>query len=317
MFMKSRNMVKITPYDIAGLFNKAYARVASLDKGISGFKATGIYPINPAIFSEDDFVAVDGDQSQANDQASSDVVVQFQRPTSIRLVTGNSDPLPCTSRDIGHFELLPSTSPGTGNYEPLPSTSRGIQHELEMPSSDLIEYTQNVEKEQLPDIYHAVSPSILSELQEEASIANTTPNFSTNTKASIIIPFSLNDKTAPELTPANTSTTLATTNDVQEQSLCTNPTTSNDFAKVLSVVSPLPNISNKNKTLRKQHSVILSSTPMKTVFEEKDKKRLEKKCKTKIIAKKKGETSKKERICTAGKAKKRKDANNKNEKVKE
>ncbi|KAH9633004.1 hypothetical protein HF086_000364 [Spodoptera exigua] len=74
---------------------------------------------------------------------------------------------------------------------------------------------------------------------------------------------------------------------------CTDPTISNNFAKVLSVVSPLPNISNKNKTLRKQHSVILSSTPMKTVFEEKEKKRLEKKCKTKTIAKKKGKTSKK------------------------
>lgn len=298
MFMKSRNMVKITPYDIAGLFNKAYVRVASLDKGISGFKATGIFPMNPAVFSEDDFVAVD--QSQVNEQASSAAVAQSQRPVSQRLATGNSDPLPSTSRDIGNFEPFPSTSRGTGNFEPLPSTSRGFQQELEMDSSVLIQYTPNVEKEQLPDIDHAVSPSILSELQEEASTANSTPNLSPNIIPSIS-PFILNDKTVPEPALANPSTTSSTTNDVQEQSLYADQTTSVDFAKVLSVVSPLPNISNKNKTSRqKQHSVILSSTPMKTVFEEKEKKRLEKKCKTK----------------TAGKGKKRTKATNKKQKVK-
>ncbi|CAH2266884.1 jg506, partial [Pararge aegeria aegeria] len=115
----------------------------------------------------------------------------------------------------------------------------------------------------------------------------------------------------------NPSTSSSTTNDVQKQSLNTDPTTTNDFAKVLSVISPLPNITNKNKTSRqKQHSVILSSTPMKTVFEEKENKRLEKKNKTEIITKKKAETSNKNRKCSAEKGKKRKKAINKKEKVK-
>lgn len=129
MYMKSRNMVKITPYDIAGLFNKAYARVASLDKGISGFKATGIFPINPAVFSEDDFVAVD--QSQVNERASSAASALSQRPVSLRLATDNSDLLSSTSRDIGTFQPLPSTTRGTGNFEPFPSTSYGIQQDQE------------------------------------------------------------------------------------------------------------------------------------------------------------------------------------------
>ncbi|KAJ8946715.1 hypothetical protein NQ318_006973 [Aromia moschata] len=40
MYMKSRNLIKITPYEIAGLFNKAYTRVASIEKGVSSFKVT-------------------------------------------------------------------------------------------------------------------------------------------------------------------------------------------------------------------------------------------------------------------------------------
>ncbi|XP_039752852.1 uncharacterized protein LOC120628493 [Pararge aegeria] len=236
IFMKSRNMVKITPYDIAGLFNKAYARVASLDKGISGFKATGIFPMNPAVFSEEDFVAVD-------------------------------------------------------------------------------EVQKLLEQEQ-PSIEHAVSPSILSELQEKAFPANNTPNMSPNKNPSKVS-FMLNNKTVSEPATVNPSTSSSTTNDVQKQSLNTDPTTTNDFAKVLSVISPLPNITNKNKTSRqKQHSVILSSTPMKTVFEEKENKRLEKKNKTEIITKKKAETSNKNRKCSAEKGKKRKKAINKKEKVK-
>ncbi|KAL3281680.1 hypothetical protein HHI36_004886, partial [Cryptolaemus montrouzieri] len=64
------------------LFNKAYDRVVSLDIGISVFKATGIFPMKPALFSEDDFVAVDEDQNQANEQASSaDVALSQQLST--------------------------------------------------------------------------------------------------------------------------------------------------------------------------------------------------------------------------------------------
>lgn len=50
-------MVKITPYDITELFNKSYARVAIVQKGISEFSASGIYPMNPNIFTKEDFYA--------------------------------------------------------------------------------------------------------------------------------------------------------------------------------------------------------------------------------------------------------------------
>ena len=66
MYMKSRNMVKITPYEIAGLFNKAYSKIASIDKGISGFKTTGMFPMDPSVFSDEDFVQLGQNESNDN-----------------------------------------------------------------------------------------------------------------------------------------------------------------------------------------------------------------------------------------------------------
>lgn len=53
--MKSKAMVKITPYDLSEIFNKTYSNVASIQKGVSSFSATGIYLLNPNIFSDEDF----------------------------------------------------------------------------------------------------------------------------------------------------------------------------------------------------------------------------------------------------------------------
>lgn len=306
MFIKSRNMVKITPYDIAGLFNKAYARVACLDKGISGFKATGIFPMNPAIFSEDDFVVVDEHQNLVSEQASLAPVAQSERHISQQLATDSSDPLPSTSRDTSCPKTLPSASRDIGNPETLPSasreadnsdhtfcesddpetvpsTSRGIQEELKMGSS-----TPNIEQEQIQeqiDIDRDGSPSILNDPHEEAQIANDTPT----------LPININPVPILSAKPAsaNPATTSFTTND-DFQEACSKNAEKLDFEKVLSAVSPLPNITNKNKTSRqKQHSVILTSTPMKAVLEEKEKKRAEKK--TKVNTKKKGKTDTKAR----------------------
>lgn len=57
IFMKNNAMVKITPYDLSEIFNKAYSNVASIQKCVSGFSATGIYPLNPDKFNDDDFYA--------------------------------------------------------------------------------------------------------------------------------------------------------------------------------------------------------------------------------------------------------------------
>lgn len=54
---------RITQYDLAELFNKAYIRTATLEKGVSGFQAAGIFPLNPGKFSAYDFEVSDSHQS--------------------------------------------------------------------------------------------------------------------------------------------------------------------------------------------------------------------------------------------------------------
>jgi molybdenum-dependent DNA-binding transcriptional regulator ModE len=59
LFMKTHHFQKISHYDLASIFNKAYSSVAVINKAINGFQATGIYPINPGVFTDEDFLPAD------------------------------------------------------------------------------------------------------------------------------------------------------------------------------------------------------------------------------------------------------------------
>lgn len=52
LHMKTNNYEKLTPYDIAPLFNKAYLKSATPEKAVNGFAAAGIWPVNPEKFSD-------------------------------------------------------------------------------------------------------------------------------------------------------------------------------------------------------------------------------------------------------------------------
>jgi hypothetical protein len=47
LFMESRNLLKITPYDIAEISNRTHLQIAMIAKETSGFKNTWIHPLNP------------------------------------------------------------------------------------------------------------------------------------------------------------------------------------------------------------------------------------------------------------------------------
>lgn len=54
-FMVHNAHQQIIMANLASLFNKAYVKVATMDKGISAFRATGIFPLNPDKFTAKDF----------------------------------------------------------------------------------------------------------------------------------------------------------------------------------------------------------------------------------------------------------------------
>jgi len=45
----------MTEYDLAEMLNKAFLKVASMEKSISGFRIADIYPLNSDRFDENDF----------------------------------------------------------------------------------------------------------------------------------------------------------------------------------------------------------------------------------------------------------------------
>lgn len=56
LYMTNHPYEKITHDVLASIFNKAYMKVASMDKAVKGFETTGIFPLNPDIFT-DDFIS--------------------------------------------------------------------------------------------------------------------------------------------------------------------------------------------------------------------------------------------------------------------
>lgn len=68
-FLRSKNYQKIDQSDIAELFKKAYNKIATIEKGVKGFEATGIFPINRDVINEEEFIIIEesvaeGEESQ-------------------------------------------------------------------------------------------------------------------------------------------------------------------------------------------------------------------------------------------------------------
>ena len=51
-YLRNHPLSKITPYELAELFNNAYMKVATPEKTIKGFQTTGIHPYNLTYFLE-------------------------------------------------------------------------------------------------------------------------------------------------------------------------------------------------------------------------------------------------------------------------
>lgn len=111
LFMFDHAHRRITVADIPQLFKKSYVKIATMDKAISGFKASGIVPFNPDKFSADDFapaekyckliVEVDTENESVHSTPRS------FGSTSVALVPGSADSLNAGPSNVNVVDIAP------------------------------------------------------------------------------------------------------------------------------------------------------------------------------------------------------------------
>lgn len=55
-WLRSNSGKAVSQYEVTELFNQAYQRAATVGNAVSGFKATGIWPVNRNVFEDHDFL---------------------------------------------------------------------------------------------------------------------------------------------------------------------------------------------------------------------------------------------------------------------
>lgn len=142
LYLTSTGHQKITEYDLAAFLNKAFIKVASIEKSISGFRTAGIYPVNPDIFDENDFAP-----SVTQEALLVETVFANQNSNSIE-TTENMNNLPTSSHKESETISIakPSTSKTRNQVQitdvaPIPSKKRRVasrKHSCENIHSEIL-----------------------------------------------------------------------------------------------------------------------------------------------------------------------------------
>jgi hypothetical protein len=131
-YLNSTGHKKITEYDLAALLNKAFLKVATMEKAISGFCTAGIYPLNPDRFDENDFVPISESVLDIQDvplPIQEDLIIEsvldIQDSNPVQIID-NTDNLPYLSNEnsVAHPVPQPSTSKAQvmiTDISPIPS----------------------------------------------------------------------------------------------------------------------------------------------------------------------------------------------------
>lgn len=79
-YLKNHPHEKITPFEIAALFNQAYSRTATPEKAIKGFQVTGICPYNPDVFTDEDFGAAQLHENNSTEEVDHRTPERYPTP---------------------------------------------------------------------------------------------------------------------------------------------------------------------------------------------------------------------------------------------
>ena len=109
---------RVSDYEIGEIFGAAYLRTAVADKAITGFRAAGICPFNPNVFTDEDFSA-----SLVTERSYDDTLptVSDHVPTPSR-----SDRAPSTSGSVAAKKKPVRTRAAESHSDRAPSTSGSV-----------------------------------------------------------------------------------------------------------------------------------------------------------------------------------------------
>jgi hypothetical protein len=110
----------ITQRNLAGLFKRAYLRVATLNKAENSFRACGIHPFNPHVFSPEDF-------GPAQVSFVSNIAQKETNGSDAILEGDEASPKPSTSTNDAAPVNIPACGTSkeqSSSSSPYPSTSK-------------------------------------------------------------------------------------------------------------------------------------------------------------------------------------------------
>ncbi|XP_031350642.1 uncharacterized protein LOC116176287 [Photinus pyralis] len=133
LHLKLTGHEKINMSELANLFNKAYVRVATMEKAESGFRCTGIFPLNVDRFTADDFAPAEQHRniSIACNLDESDVQKNPQ-VTEVN-VTSIEDTMTSVPSNSERKDTQPSTSTGTNCEKNLSAAFVSIENIAPIP----------------------------------------------------------------------------------------------------------------------------------------------------------------------------------------
>lgn len=102
-FLRMHPNEKITPYDIAAIFKNAYVKVANIEKGVSGFAAAGIFPLDPDKFKEEDFAVRSVVEQRLPVVEDNEKEKENKAPAPIE-----DNPVPSTSKVLSFKNICPT-----------------------------------------------------------------------------------------------------------------------------------------------------------------------------------------------------------------
>ena len=136
-WMTSNAGKRITMFEIAELFGKAYNKVATIEKAVNGFDCCGLWPFEDAKFSDEDFAACELTDEPMPEPAMESAIVMPHLMTNMMPIT--ETPCPSTSQTADGESVVmnsPSVNTFVDQHENSTSTSTleaSVSGELDIP----------------------------------------------------------------------------------------------------------------------------------------------------------------------------------------